>query len=120
VARVTKKDRPLTATHLAAFETCFGADPNGRSRRDPRDSFDGRWRSFPISEVQSRDFKIDGLKWLKDESLDDGDELLYPEDLAQDAIAELEGAVGELNEILRLLEGDPEVVEAPLVLRRAE
>ncbi|HWM92221.1 MAG TPA: class I SAM-dependent DNA methyltransferase [Thermoanaerobaculia bacterium] len=119
VARVTKKDRPLTATHLAAFETCFGADPNGRSRRDPRDSFDGRWRSFPIGEVQARDFKIDGLKWLKDESLDDGDELPYPEELAADAIAELEGAVGELNEILKLLEGDAEV-ETPVILRRAE
>ncbi len=39
--------------------------------------------------------------------------------LAADAISELEGAVIELNEILRLLEGDPEI-EAPLVLRRAE
>ena len=119
VARVTKKDRPLTATHLAAFEACFGTDPNGRSRRDPRDSFAGRWRSFSIAEVQARDFKIDGLKWLRDESLDDGDELLYPEELAADAIAELTGAVGELNAILKMLEGEPEV-ESPLVLRRAE
>ncbi|HET9226730.1 MAG TPA: class I SAM-dependent DNA methyltransferase [Thermoanaerobaculia bacterium] len=119
VARVTKKDRPLAATHLAAFEACFGTDPNGRAaRRDPRDSFEHRWRWFPIAEVQARDFKIDGLKWLKDESLD-SDELAYPEDLANDAIAELEGAVGELNEILRLLEGNAEV-EPPIVLRRAE
>ena len=96
-----------------------GTDPNGRSRRDPRDSFDHRWRSFPIAEVQARDFKIDGLKWLKDESHDDGEELPYPEDLAADAIAELQGAVGELNEILKILEGEPEI-EAPLLLRRAE
>ena len=118
VPRVTKKDRPLTATHLAAFETCFGSDPNGRSRRDPRDSFDGRWRSFPISEVQARDFKIDSLKWLKDESVDD-DELPYPEEIATDAITELEEAMRGLKQILRLLEGDLEV-ESPVVLRRAE
>ncbi|MES1242380.1 MAG: class I SAM-dependent DNA methyltransferase [Acidobacteriota bacterium] len=118
VARVTKKDRPLTPAHLAAFETCFGTDPNGRSRRDSRDSFDGRWRSFPIGEVQERDFKIDGLKWLKDESMDD-DELPYPEEIAADVIAELEGAVGDLNEILRLLEGETEL-ESPVILRRAE
>jgi type I restriction enzyme M protein len=118
VARVTKKDRPLTAAHLAAFELCFGNDPNGRSRRDPRDSFDGRWRSFPIGEVQARDFKIDGLKWLKDESLDD-DELPYPEEIAAEVIAELEGAVSDLNSILKLLEGEPEL-ESPKILRRAE
>lgn len=118
VPRVTKKGRPLTATHLAAFETCFGSDPNGRSRRDPRDSFDGRWRSFPISEVQARDFKIDSLKWLKDESVDD-DELPYPEEIATDAITELEEAMRGLKQILRLLEGDLEV-ESPVVLRRAE
>ena len=118
VARVTKKDRPLSPAHLAAFETCFGTDPNGRARRDSRDSFEGRWRSFPISEVQARDFKIDSLKWLKDESMDD-DELPYPEEIAADVIAELEGAVGDLNEILRLLEGETEL-ESPVILRRAE
>jgi type I restriction enzyme M protein len=119
VARVTKKDRPLTASHLAAFEACFGCDPNGRSRRDSRDSFEGRWRSFPIAEVQARDYKIEGLKWLKEETFADGDELPYPEELAADAIAELEGAVVELNAILKLLEADPEL-ESPLLLRRAE
>ena len=117
VARVTKKDRPLTTSHLAAFEACFGSDPNGRARRDPRDSWEGRWRSFPIAEVQARSFKIDSLKWLKDESVD-GDELPEPEELASDAIAELEGAVEELNAILELLDsgGDFE----PAVLRSAE
>lgn len=119
VARVTKKDRPLGRHHLALFETCFGADPNGRSRRDPRDdSFQGRWRSFPISEVAARDFKIDGLKWLKDESMED-DEPQYPEEIAAEVIAELEGAVGDLNRMLRLLEGEAEL-EEPVMIRRVE
>ncbi len=106
VKRVTKKGRPLTTSHLAAFEACFGADPNGHARRDPRDSWDGRWRPFSIHEVRARDFKIDGLKWLKDESLDDGDELPEPEELVADAIAELQGAVLELNAVLGLLESE--------------
>ncbi|HVR98373.1 MAG TPA: N-6 DNA methylase, partial [Thermoanaerobaculia bacterium] len=106
VKRVTKKGRPLTTSHLAAFEACFGADPNGRARRDVRDSWDGRWRPFSIHEVRARDFKIDGLKWLKDESLDDGDELPEPEELVADAIAELQGAVLELNAVLGLLESE--------------
>jgi type I restriction enzyme M protein len=105
VPGITKKDRPLTAVHFAEFEACFGADPSGRSKRDPAASKEGRWRSFGISEVKARDFKLDSFKWIKDESSEDPDELPEPEELATDAIAELEGAVEELNVVLTLLEG---------------
>ncbi len=108
VPRITKKDRPLTPEHFAEFESCFGPDPNGRSKRDAADSKENRWRSFHITEIKERDFKIDSLKWLKDESLDDGEELPEPEELAADAIAELEAAVEELNSVIALLEnGNP-------------
>ncbi|MFZ5452980.1 MAG: N-6 DNA methylase [Thermodesulfobacteriota bacterium] len=106
VPGITKKDRPLTAEHFAEFIRCYGPDPNGRSRRNPADSPADRWRRFHISEVQSRDFKIDGLRWLKDESLDDPGDLPEPEELVTDAIAELEGAIQELNSILSLFEND--------------
>ena len=107
VPGITKKDRPLTAEHFAGFVKCYGSDPNGRAKRKASDSKDDRWRSFPISEVKERGFKLDGFKWLKEESLDDPDDLPEPEDLAAEAIAELEQAIGELNEVLRLLrEGD--------------
>jgi type I restriction enzyme M protein len=104
VPRITKKDRPLTPEHFGEFERCYGSDPYGRSKRTPKDSKEDRWRSFPIDEVRKRDYKIDSLKWLKDESLDDADELPEPEELATDAIEELEAAVGELNNVLSLLE----------------
>jgi type I restriction enzyme M protein len=117
VPRVTKKDRPLSKAHLIAFEGCFGTDPNGRLRGDPRDSF-GRWRSFSIGEVEARDFKIDGLKWLKEESVDD-ETLAYPEEIAAEVITELEGAMGDLNEILKMLEGELEI-ESPQIVRRVE
>ena len=39
-------------------------------------------------------------------SLDDADELPPPEELATDAISELEEAVAELNRVLALLEGN--------------
>ena len=86
------------------FESCFGPDANGHGKRDAKDSKENRWRSFHITQVKERDFKIDSLKWLKDESLDDGEELLEPEELAADAIAELEAAVEELNSVIALLE----------------
>jgi len=109
VPRITKKDRPLTPQHFAEFEACYGPDPNGLAKRDPQDSKEERWRSFPISEVKERDFKIDSLKWLKDESLDDMDELPEPEELATDAIAELESAVAELNFVIAMLENGNDV-----------
>jgi type I restriction enzyme M protein len=111
VPGITKKDRPLAAEHFAEFEHCYGDDPHGRAKRKEKDSppekgwlGGDRWRKFSLKEIKARDFKLDGLKWLKEESLDDSDELPEPEELATDAIAELEGAVEELNAILALLE----------------
>ena len=104
VPGVTKKERPLTAEHFAEFERCFGDDPNGQAKRDTADSAEDRWRRFHITAVAERDFKIDSLKWLKDESLGDADELPEPEELAADAIAELESAIGDLNAVLTALE----------------
>jgi type I restriction enzyme M protein len=109
VPRITKKDRPLTPQHFAGFESCFGSDPNGHAKRNPKGSKEDRWRSFTISEVKQRDFKIDSLKWLKDESLEDADELPEPEELAADAISELVSAVDELNGILSMLENSNSV-----------
>jgi type I restriction enzyme M protein len=104
VPAITKKDRPLTPEHFAEFERCFGPDPHGRARRTSSDSTQDRWRSFEVKDIKACNYKIDSLKWLKDESLDDGDDLPEPEELAADAISELESAVEELNAIIALLE----------------
>jgi type I restriction enzyme M protein len=104
VPGITKKDRPLVPAHFAEFEKCFDAEPNGQAKRKPADSKEDRWRSFHISEVRNRQFKLDGFKWLKEESLEDSDDLPEPEELATDAIEELDAAVGELKAVLALLE----------------
>ena len=116
VPRITKKDRPLTQAHLAAFEICYGLDPDGRARRSAADSREERWRSFSIAEVRARDFKIDGLKWLREESLED--DLPEPEELASDAIAELESAMQELSSVIELLNSEAEP-RRPRVLQGA-
>lgn len=103
VPGITKKDRPLTRDHFAGFEKCFGADPNGRSKRKPSQSDDDRWRSFGIAEVKARDFKLDGFKWLREEKAEDADELPEPEELAADAMAELKAVVVDLEQVLNLL-----------------
>ncbi len=104
VPHITKKDRPLSAEFFKEFEKCYGADPNGQAKRDTHDSKEDRWRSFHISEVKERNYKIDSLKWLKDESLDDADNLPEPEELATEAIEELRLAVDSLNKIVAMLE----------------
>lgn len=106
VPHITKKDRPLAAEHFAEFEKCFGTDPLGRAERRPSDSAEDRWRCFDIEEVKKRDYKIDSLKWLKDERLDDDDEFQEPEELATFAIAHLEEAVSNLRVLLEGLEND--------------
>ena len=99
---ITKKERPLTPAHFADFETCYGADPNGASRRKDQGE-QGRFRRFHISEIRDRAYKLD-ITWLKDESLENADDLPDPQDLAAEAITELEAVVDELREILQLIE----------------
>ena len=102
VPGITKKDRPLSPQHFAEFEACYSADPNGQSKRKDLGE-EGRFRSFPIKEIKDRGYKLD-ITWLKDESLEDSDELPEPQDLASEAITELEAVVDDLREIVELVE----------------
>jgi type I restriction enzyme M protein len=88
---------------FSQFAKCIGDDPNGRAKRDEKDSPEDRWRKFHISELKGRDYKVDSLKWLRDESLSDTDDMPDPVELAAEAIDELEAAVSELNAILDLM-----------------
>lgn len=44
------------------------------------------------------------ITWLKDESLEEANDLPDPQDLAAEAITELEAVVGDLREIIELVE----------------
>ncbi len=110
VLTITKKSRPLTSAYFAEFERCYGDDPNGRAKRSGSGSPAGRWRSFTLDEIIERGYKIDSFKWLRDEELDDPDEILDPAELVTDAIAELQSAVSELHELQKLLDKAEAVV----------
>ena len=107
VPGITKKDRPLSRAHFEDFERCYGDDPNGQSPRTETD----RFRSFGIDEIKSREYKLDGFKWIKDDSVDDTDELGEPEEIIAEVVTQLSAATDELNRVLKLLE-KPEKVEA--------
>ena len=102
VPGITKKERPLTPAHFEEFERCYGKDPNGQGKRTDLGE-DGRFRKFHISDIKDRDYKLD-ITWLKDESIEDADNLPEPQDLASEAITELEAVVDDLKEVLQLIE----------------
>ena len=92
VPGITKKDRPLTAQHFAEFEKCYGKDPNGLSRRKESE----RFRRYPASSIKDRDYKLD-VTWLKDDSLEDSDNLPAPGVLAAEIVEDLQAALEQFR-----------------------
>ncbi len=113
VPKITKKERPLTAAHFVEFEKCYGVDPNGRSARAEAQSTDGRWRRFTIADVKSHQYKLDALRWLRDEELDSADDGLEPDELLTEAIEGLRLALDELAETQRLVDENNAFGENP-------
>ena len=61
-----------------------------------------RFRRFTRQEIADRDDNLD-IFWLKDEALDDPDDLPEPEDLVAEAVTQLETALDALNDLAMLL-----------------
>ncbi|OGC51765.1 restriction endonuclease subunit S [candidate division WWE3 bacterium RIFCSPLOWO2_01_FULL_39_13] len=101
---VTKKDRPLTDKHFDEFVKCYGDNPGGTSKRSEDCSKEGRWKPFSIEQVKERNYKLDSFKWLKDEDLEDPDDLPDPEELITDILSELKEAIDGLEKIQEELE----------------
>ncbi len=108
VPKITKKERPLAPEHFHEFEKCYGTDPNGLAKRKEAASKENRWRSFTLDEIKAKHYKLDSFKWLRDEELDDPDDLAEPEELITEAMEELQLALDDLGDIQRLLEGNGE------------
>jgi len=104
VPKITKKERPLTAAYFSEFMRCFGNDPSGRSKRSEALSAEGRWRSFAIDEVKAHHYKLDAFKWIRDEELDDPNDLPAPDELITEAMEELQLALDDITDIQRLLD----------------
>ncbi|GLQ52506.1 N-6 DNA methylase [Dyella flava] len=102
------KRTPLTREHFAEFEKNYGAKVNGTSKRKDA-GVEGRFRHFTRDDVAARGDSLD-ISWLKDDSDSARGDLPTPEALAQEAIAELEGAMEELRNILGELGVEEEAV----------
>ena len=102
VPGITKKDTPARAAALRRIRGMLRRRPQRPSKRSDLGET-GRFRKFHTSEIKERGYKLD-ITWLKDESLEDSDDLPEPQDLAAEAITELEAVVDNLRDIVELLE----------------
>jgi type I restriction enzyme M protein len=100
---------PLSREHFQEFEQCYGDDPNGNSPRVDLGE-DGRFRCFRREQITKRNENLD-ISWLRDESLQSGDNLPEPEVIAAEIMEKLRIATKEMEALMILLEGE-EAAEA--------
>jgi len=108
----TLKTNPLKREDLDEFVKCY--NPKNRNKRKPtwtEKKPDGRWRAFEYDELINRDKASLDIFWLKDESLEDSENLPDPGILAQEIVVDLEAALVQFREIAEDL-GEGELLEA--------
>ena len=89
------KRTPLMRVHFAEFEKAYGEDPLGKSKRKDLGEA-GRFRKFTREEIEKRDDNLD-ISWLKDDSVTDHADLLEPDVIAAEVVAQLEAALEEMQ-----------------------
>jgi type I restriction enzyme M protein len=94
----TLKENPLRLEHLEPFIAAFGADD--RTKREESE----RFRRFPYDELLQRDKASLDLIWLRDESLEDGENLPDPAVIAAEIVEDLEAALAQFSEIAASLQ----------------
>ena len=82
-----RKTGPLRREHFEEFEKCYGKDPNGLSKRKDIGE-EGRFREFASSA--SRNANTDSTSPGSKTKPSKANELPEPQDLASEAITELE------------------------------
>ena len=89
----TLKTNTLKYDDLADFIRCY--HPENRFEREPS----GRFRAFTYDELIQRDKASLDLFWLKDESLEDSENLPDPDILAREIAENLQAALEQFNSI---------------------
>ncbi|MEU6645887.1 class I SAM-dependent DNA methyltransferase [Saccharomonospora sp. NPDC046836] len=102
----TLKQNPLRRLDLDDFVECYA--PGGpRSERIESE----RFKSFTYDELIARDKVNLDITWLRDESLEDTDNLPAPHLIAREIIEDLTAALAELEAVAVALEPSPGVMQ---------
>lgn len=98
------KRTPLNPDHFNDFETAYGNDPNGASKRTDQGD-EGRFRRFTRAEIDKRGDNLD-ISWLRDDSQGNGETLPEPDEIAAEIISHLSTAMQEMEALQAMLEGE--------------
>jgi type I restriction enzyme M protein len=94
------------AEDLDEFVACY--NPKNRHDRKPtwnEKAPDGRWRAYAYDELIGRDKASLDIFWLKDESLEDSDNLPDPAVIAAEIAEDLRSALEQFEAIAEDLNG---------------
>ncbi|MFC1577604.1 N-6 DNA methylase [Thermodesulfobacteriota bacterium] len=94
----TLKTSPLKYDDLKDFIKCY--NPDNRHKRKDTD----RFKSFPYDELIQRDKVSLDIFWLRDESLEDSENLPAPDILAQEIVENLGVALEQFESIVEELD----------------
>jgi type I restriction enzyme M protein len=103
----TLKQKQLRRADLDEFVTCFAP---GKSRAKRKES--ERFKPITYDELMARDKANLDITWLKDDSLEDLDNLPAPEIIAREIVEDLTAALAEFEAVALTLES-PVGVESP-------
>jgi type I restriction enzyme M protein len=96
----TLKQNKLSREDFAEFEALY--KPEDRSKRSESDE-SPRWKAFDYETLVSRDKTNLDIFWLKDESLEDTENLPPPAVLAAEIVEQLQAALEEFQSVEDLL-----------------
>ena len=96
----TLKTNPLKRADLDEFVGCYNpANRHDRTANWSEGTPEGRWRSYPYEELVQRDKCSLDIFWLRDESLEDSENLPPPDVIAAEIVEDLRAALEQFAEI---------------------
>jgi type I restriction enzyme M protein len=103
----TLKQDPLARPDLDEFVACFNpANRHERTATWSETNPAGRWRAYRYDEIMARDKVNLDIFWLRDESLEDSDNLPDPDVIAEEIVEDLQAALEQFRLIAEDL-GEP-------------
>jgi type I restriction enzyme M protein len=102
----TLKKKPLRLDDLQDFIKCY-CSQNRNERVEnwhEENAPDGRWRKFKYEEIITRDKTSLDIFWLKDNSLNDLDNLPEPDILAEEIIENIEAGLNNFKAVVEELQ----------------
>jgi len=97
---MTLKTKRLVKKDFDEFTELYRAEDRSKRRESKKSE---RWKSFKYAELIARDKTNLDIFWIKDDSLEDTENLPAPEVLAQEIVEQLEAALEEFRSVEEVL-----------------